>query len=464
MINFFRSSSIAGTITLAILFLAVRLPAEWLNTNILAIEIKYLALAEKISQGNWLYIDIWDNTAPLSALVYTILYLFFGKVLWVHHLLAGVLVFWQAIQWNFWLVRTKMYQERNQIPAIAYLLLASLWSDCYTLSPELMANTFLITVLGNTFLHLNDQQQTEKSFEIGVYLGIALMFHFPIIFILFGIIIASLLFSGIKFREYVLLCFGFILPFLLLGVAFYFKDGFNVFVDFFVWSGFKLSKNYTLSFLHYIVLFFTPAILVLLGLLALSQSVGFVNYQLRCQQTMLILLFFSLGSIFLSSEIAFYTSAILWCSASFFIAHLFLLLKRKLLRNLTFLVFVLMSLGINYMYILRLVPGEVQEFLPYPAALSVPTFKNKKIWVLDKKWEYYLYNQAATPYFHWDLSKKYLQKVDYYDIQAEIYERLIQNPPDIILGHQPTIEVVFKRLPTFAKRYRLRENYWEKID
>lgn len=464
MINFFRSSSIVGTIILAILFLAVRLPAEWLNTNVLPIEIKYLALAEKISQGNWLYIDVWDNTAPLSALVYTILYILFGKTLWVHHLLAGILVFIQAIQWNFWLVRTKMYQERNQIPAIVYLLLASLWTDCYTLSPELMANTFLITVLGNVFLHLNDQQQTEKSFEIGVYLGIALLFHFPIVFILFGIIIAFLLFSGTKFREYVLLCFGFVLPFLLFGIVFYFKDGFNIFVDFFVLSGFRLPKSYNLSFLHFVVIFFTPSILLAFAFMALLQSVGFVNYQVRCQQTMLIVLLFSIGSILVTSEVAIYTSAVFWCSASFFIAHLFLLFKRKFLRNFVFLFFVLMSLGINYLYVLRLVPGEVQEFLPYPKALSVPAFKDKKIWVLDKKWEYYLHNQAASPYFYWDLSKNYLQKVDYYDIQAEMYERLMQNPPDIIIGHQPTIEAILKRLPTLAKKYRYKENYWEKTD
>jgi len=464
VINFFRSSSIAGTILLALLFLAVRLPAEWLNIHILPTEIKHLALAEKMAQGNWLYVDIWDNTAPLSAFVYAILYLLFGKTLWVHHLLSGVLVFLQAIQWNFWLIRTKMYQERNQIPAIVYLLLASLWTDCYALSPELMANTFLIAALGNTLLHLNDQQTNEKPFEIGVYLGIATTFHFPIIFILFGIIISFLLFSGTKFREYVLLCFGVVLPFLLLGIAFYFKDSFDVFVDFFVWSGFRLPKNYSLSFLHYAVIFSVPIVLVLFGFLALLQSVGFINYQVRCQQTMLIVMLFALLGVFFSSEIAVYTSAMLWCSASFFVAHLFLLFKRKFLRNFVFFSFVLISLGINYVYLLRLVPKEVEQFLPYPAGLSMPAFKNKKIWVLDKKWEYYLYNQAASPYFHWDLSKKYLQKVDYYDIQAEIYERLSQNAPEIIIGHQPTIEAIFKRLPTFAKQYRLKENYWEKID
>lgn len=463
MINFFRSNSIAGNIVLAILFLAVRLPAEWLNKHIQPIEIKYLALAEAITQGNWLYIDIWDNTAPLSAFVYACLYWIFGKTIWSHHLLAGVLVFVQAIQWNYWLVRTKMYQERNQIPAIVYLLLASLWADCFTLSPELMANAFLIPVLGNTFLHLNDQQQTEKSFEIGVYLGLALMFHFPSIFILFGIIASFLLFSGTKFREYVLLCFGTFLPFLLIGIAFYFKDSFGVFVDFFVWSGLKLAKVYNLPFLHLLVLFALPILLVIFGLLALLQSVGFINYQIRCQQTILIILFFALGSIFITSEMAVYTSIVAWCAASFFIAHLFLLFKRKWLRNLLFLLFVVISIGTNYVYLLRLVPKEIQAYLPYPKPLVLPAFQGKKIWVLDTKWEYYLQNKAATPYFHWGLSKKYLQKVEYYDVQAEIFESLSQKAPDIILGHEPTINAIFRRLPTFAKNYQYKENYWEKI-
>lgn len=462
MINFFRSSSIAGTVVLAILFLAVRLPAEWLNPYISPIEIKHLALAEVLAQGNWLYVDVWDNTAPLSALVYTFLYILFGKTLWAHHFLAGILVFVQAIQWNYWLVRTKMYQERNQIPAIVYLLLASLWTDCYALSPELMANVFLIPALGNALLHLNEQQQTEKSFEIGIYIGLALMFYFPSIFVLFGITIAFLLFSGTKFREYVLLYFGAFLPFLLVAIAFYFKDSLGVFIEFLVWSGFKLAKYYNVPFLQFFALLAFPILLTIFGLLALLQSTGFVNYQVRCQQTMLIVLFFAFGSIFVTSEVAIYTSILAWCAISFFVAHFFLLFKRRLFRNILFLFFVMVSLAGNYLYLLHLVPQEVAKYLPYPKELAIPDFQNQKIWVLDKKWEYYLYNQAATPYFHWDLSKKYLQKTDYYDIQAEIYERVSQSLPDIIVGHQPTIEAIFRRLPTFAKYYKKRKDYWEK--
>jgi hypothetical protein len=463
VINFFRGNSIVGTLILAILFLFTRIPAYILGVEVSPMEIKYMALAEKMASGEWLYLDIWDNTAPLSAFFYTLLYSIFGKSHTIYLVIAGVLVFTQAIQWNYWLVRTKMYQERNQIPAIVYLLLASLWIDCYTLSPELMANTFLIIALGNVLLHLNEQSQGEKSFEIGVYIGIATMFHLPYYLFLIGIILSFLLFSGTRFKDYVLLCLGTLLPFALISIGFYFKDGFDTFVSFFVFSFVKIHQNTEIPALTYLTIIAIPCILLFFSFLALLQSVGFINYQVRCQQTMLILLIFGVIGFFINTEISIVSTAILWCSASFFIAHLFLMFKKRLLRDVVFSLFVITSVGINYAFLLKVIPKSLEAYYPPQKKLIIPPIKGQKVWVLSNDWRWYLYNQAATPFFHWELSKNYLQKVDYYDIQADIYDRLQSQMPDIILGDTKTIENLLKNLPTIALQYKKEGDLWRKI-
>jgi hypothetical protein len=95
--------------------------------------------------------------------------------------------------------------------------------------------------------------------------------------------------------------------------------------------------------------------------------------------------------------------------------------------------------------------------------LIIPPIKGQKVWVLSNDWRWYLYNQAATPFFHWELSKNYLQKVDYYDIQADIYDRLQSQMPDIILGDTKTIENLLKNLPTIALQYKKEGDLWRKI-
>jgi len=461
VINFFRSSSIGGTILLAILFLAVRIPAYILGVDYSIIEIKHLALAEKVAQGNWLYLDIWDNTAPISAFIYTIFYGIFGKTNTPYFIISGILVFIQAIQWNYWLVRTKMYQERNQIPAIIYLVLSCLWVDCYTLSPEIMANTFLIIALGNSLLHLNEQNQTDKSFEIGLYLGIAAMFHLPYFLFLGGIILAFLLFSGTRFKDYVLLCLGLLLPFTLVGLTFYFKNGFSPFINFFIVGFLSVPHELHLDFLSFATIVILPTLLVIFSFLALLQSAGFINYQVRCQQTMFLVLIFGLIGFFINPEMGVASVAIIWCTTSFFIAHFFLLFKKKILRNILFILFLLVGISINYIFITYPIPKDLQVYYPKPKSIILPQTKNTKVWVVGTDLSWYLHNKATTPFFNWHLSKKYLQKVDYYDIQADIYNKIIAEKPQIIVGDEKTIELLFSKLPTIAQEYKKEKNYWK---
>ncbi|MCU0438578.1 MAG: hypothetical protein MUC49_11775 [Raineya sp.] len=461
MINFFRSSSIGGTILLAILFLAVRIPAYIIGVDISIAEVKYLALAEKIAQGEWLYLDIWDNSAPFSTFIYTALYGIFGKTNTPYLVISGILVFIQAIQWNYWLIRTKMYQERNQIPAIIYLVMTCLWVDCYTLTPEIMANTFLIMALGNVFVHLNDQNQTEKSFEIGLYLGIAGMFHLPYFLFIGGIIVAFLLFSGTRFKEYVLLALGLLLPFTLVGLTFYFKNAFPAFVNFFILGLIRVPHHLNLDTLTFITILAFPIILTIFSFLALLQSVGFINYQLRCQQSMFLIILFGLMAFFINPEVGISSLAIQWCTLSFFIPHFFLLFKRRILRNIIFILFIVVCIGGNFIFLLNIVPKEMQVYYPTPKKIILPTIKASKVWVLGTDISWYLKNKAITPFFNWNLSKKYIQKLDYYDIQADIYNKITFDKPHIIVGDEKTIELLFNKLPTIAEKYTKEKYYWK---
>lgn len=464
MFNFFRSSSIFGTILLALLFLAIRLPAEWKGVPLLAIEAKFLALGEKMSSGSWIYTDIWDNTPILPALVYAILYLLFGKSVVPYHVIAAILVFVQAIQWNYWLIRTKMYHERNQVPALIYLLLASLWWDCFTLTPEILANTFLMIALGNLLLHLNEQYHYQKGFDIGIYLGFAILCYFPSVFWLLGVMFVFATLSGTQLREYVLLCLGALLPFALVGLIFLFKDSFGQFLEFFALSNFWLAKNYAMSFLHFAIFGTMPVILVIFGILMLLQSGGFINYQIRSQQAFLFVLIFAIVGIFFTPEISMYSFAPLWMMISFFVAHLFLLFRSRWIRETIFTLFFVISVEVNYVFLLNKIPIKWQKYITPFEPLQIPDIKGEKIWLLGNRWEFYLKNQAATPYFHYELAQKHLQNIDYYDIQAEVYDRLSRDLPTIIAGDKNRIEKIFQRLPTIAEKYEYQgERGWWKL-
>lgn len=426
-------------------------------------EIKYLALAEQINQGKWLYVDIWDNTAPLSALVYAFLYMLFGKTNEVYWVLSAFLVFIQALQWNYWLIKTKMYQERNQVPIIIYLLLASVWIDSYSLSPILLANSFLIGALGNLLLHINDQDSREKSFEIGLLVGVASMFHLPSVLFLVAFVLIFLLLSATKLKGYVLLLLGAILPFVLLGLIFYFKNAFQTFVQYFVLGYFSTTQFALLDILNFLLLLAFPAFLTILGILALLQSAAFINYQVRCQQALIFALLFGLLAFVFDKSLGIFSSAVIWSIMSFFVAHFFLLFKKRWLRNSVFVVFAFITTFVGNAFFFKVYPKEFFTYLSPPNKITYPNIRNKKIWILGEKWEWYAHNQAISPFFDWQLSKYYLENIDYYEVQIFIYEKITKESPDMIVGNRNVIENIMQKIPALAALYQRKDAYWEKI-
>lgn len=464
MLRLFRGSSVAGTLFLLLLFIGFRLPAEWIGVPILPIEIKYLALGEKMAQGKWMYLDIWDNTPILPAFLYGFLHFLFGKTTLPYHLLAFFLVFLQAISWNQWLLRTRMYHERNQLTAFVYLVLASLYWDSFTLTPEILANTFLILALGNLLLHLNEQYHYQKGFDIGVYLGLAMLCYVPSIFWIVGVLFVFLAFSSTQIREYVLLCLGALLPVTLVGIIFYFRDGLEQFIAFFIVSNLGISKTYHLSLLQFALFLFMPALLSVWGVLLLLQGGSFTNYQTRSQQAFVFMLIFGLVGIFFQEEISIYSLAPLWAVMSFFITHLLWLLASKWFKEILLVVFCVIGIGVNYVFLLEKIPFAWQKYISNVKRVIIPEVKGEKIWFLGKQWEYYLHNQLATPYFHYELSERHLKYLDYYDVQAEVYDKIEQDLPTLIAGNRALITKLFQRLPGLAQRYEYQsEKGWWKL-
>jgi hypothetical protein len=70
LLGYFRINDPYRLVIIFILLLILRLPylisSEWLSIP----ELKWMLIGERMNDGAMLYVDIWDDIAPLSALVY----------------------------------------------------------------------------------------------------------------------------------------------------------------------------------------------------------------------------------------------------------------------------------------------------------------------------------------------------------------------------------------------------------
>jgi hypothetical protein len=81
-----------------------------------------MVLGERLSEGYLLYVDIIDDTGPLSAGVFMAIHSLFGRSEWVYELLGIILVGIQIYYWNSTLIKFRVFDENTYLPAITWRL------------------------------------------------------------------------------------------------------------------------------------------------------------------------------------------------------------------------------------------------------------------------------------------------------------------------------------------------------
>lgn len=456
MLSFFKVNAVYQIFSLLILLIAFRLPIYSLGIPELIPELQWMLVGEQINKGFVMYSEIWDNTAPLSALVYAGLDGVFGRSQTIYQIAALAVASFQTIYFNVMINNRDILSKRNYVPGLIYLILLNISFDCCTLSPVLMATTFVLMSFGTMVRQMSRLQATDEVFEIGFLIGIATLFYPPAgVFILWAI--ASLLFfSGATLRQHSLSVFGFLFPLLLTALFFYLDGTFEAFSRNFISSVFQLRQYNLNDFRTLVITLLFPFGFAIVGFLSLVNAVGFSNFQIRCQQVMMLWAIAGILSIGLMPFLAPMQFIIFVPALAFFTVNFFNSFKKTLVAEITFLAFLGIIIVINLQAIYQ--TGD-DDFVQLKNLTLKPNahikFKNKKILVLGNGMEEYRNNYAATPYLNWSLAKYELEKLDNYDNVINILRNFEQDPPEVIIDKVNLAPKLFKRIPALNRRYTL---------
>ena len=455
MLSFFKVNAVYQIFSLLILLILIRLPVYLVGLPQLIPELQWMLVGEQINKGFVMYSEIWDNTAPLSALVYAGLDGIFGRSQAVYQVAALTLASFQVIYFNVMVNNRNVLSKRNYIPGLIYLLFLNFSFDCCTLSPVLMATTFVLMSFGTMVRQISRLQSTDEVFEIGFLIGLASLFYPPAcIFILWAM--ASLVFfSGATIRQYSLAIFGFLFPLLLTVLFFYLDGSYTAFYRNFISSVFQIRQYNLNDFKSLLITLLIPFGLGVLGFLRLVNTFGFNNFQVRCQQVMMLWAIAGVLSIGLMPFLAPMQFIIFVPTLAFFAINFFNSFKKQWLAELIFLGIFSTILLIHYQAVYSKNNGGFVQLknlkLPEKSDMKI---QNKRILVLGDGVEEYKNNYAATPYLNWNLAKYELENLDNYDNVISILRNFEKDSPDIIIDKINLAPKLFKRIPALERRYK----------
>jgi len=137
---------------------------------------------------------------------------------------AVLLMFFQAIYLNSICIRRKLFIRSTFFPALAYLLLSSVYGPWNQFNPSLLVNWCLLGAFDVILGFSQSAHPRKHIFNAGFLLGLAALIHFPAILFAFILVISIFMLRPFHLAETVVAVMGFVTPFYFLVSTLYLSD------------------------------------------------------------------------------------------------------------------------------------------------------------------------------------------------------------------------------------------------
>ncbi|WP_299758726.1 hypothetical protein [uncultured Pontibacter sp.] len=444
---------------LIVLFIGIQLPLVLLGIRPTAPELLHMLVGERLADGQSMYREIYDNTAPISALVFWLLDLMAGRSFLAYRLAAMGLILLQALLLNSTLNRHNVYASKNYLPALLYLIIGSLSFEYNMLTPLLIGNTFLILSLPYIITLNREGYENNRLFVGGFMLGLAAMSFLPLaVFLLVGVF-AVIFFASNTFRSTMLMLCGFAFPYAVLMTYYLYTNTNQEFLQLHLLRPWQLQVAFLRPPADVAKLMIIPGLILVLSLLSAASLPQRLVFQVKFQQLMWVWLVASLLVIFTRDEISVATFVIVLPPVAYFGQFFFTSNRKGWILNAVFLVMLVSVLVLRY----RIVLG-INEFMQMdesplllPEQAEVP-MQNSTVLVLGNDISYYMQNKPATPYINWNLAQRHFGKLNEYNAVFQLHENFSDEMPQYLVDKAGLMPELTYKLPDIFGKYEQTEH------
>lgn len=151
-----------------------------------------------------------------------------GKSLPVmYSILAYLLVFIQAMMVNGLVNHYRMLSRSTFLPAMSYILVASLFPEWWEFSAALLINTLIVWVWSQMTGLYNSQRALSVLFSAGVVLGLCSLIYFPSVAFVLLMILSLVVMRPFKLAEWVVALISVTIPYYFLFAWLYLSNKWN---------------------------------------------------------------------------------------------------------------------------------------------------------------------------------------------------------------------------------------------
>lgn len=248
--------------------------------------------------------------------------------------LGFVVVVLTAFLYNYIINEHEFLPKRTYLPGLFYCILMSSSPSLLQFHPVIFANFFIALMLNSLINTYRMNTAFNGVFEAGLFLGLASLFYFPVVFLFPLLFIALVIVRPFIWREWFIIIMGLVFPYIYIIVFYFWNDSLEFFWnDRIVYNILNGNRDW-----H----FFTranPILWMLLGFLLLALvrvSNGFAIQKLKAKKGYSLLFWLlpmSFLTILVAPSISMVSLSLLAVPSAVILANYFFTLKRTWLAG-----------------------------------------------------------------------------------------------------------------------------------
>jgi hypothetical protein len=450
---------------LALLTLVLHLPLLVDPAPMNAVESEARMVGMKVAEGLRPASELVDDTAPMMAWLYAIVGWIAGNSLVFPRVLSLLILLLEAVIIGNLFINRKAFPENTYIPSLLFIVGAFLSHDMLTLSPELVGSFFLLIGISFLFRELEfDRQRDEVTFNLGITLSLATLFFLPYVLFVIVTILVLVLYSRRDLRMILLLITGFLLPHAVQLVVYLMLDSADELLRYYYLHNLSWSIRWLVSIRSVLWLCSVPVFFLVLAFFAMGRESRFTKYQAQLLQVMFLWTLAGIGVMFWGGDFRPQRLVHLIPAFSFFVAHLFLLIRRKGLAEMAFWLLAIAAIAGNYLTRYSALNDYVTFEHLWLGENTHGDIRGKRVLVLDNEERLFQENTPATGLLNWSLSKEIFEHPEYYENITLVATQFDSDPPDVILDPSDYLRAFAARIPAIRNSYRRNGEFYYRIN
>ncbi|MCX6186000.1 MAG: hypothetical protein NTU43_03245 [Bacteroidetes bacterium] len=264
-----------------------------------------------------------------------------GPVSNIDFIVATLVIYFQSLQVNYITTQHGVLHKDSMLPALLFATLNSIYPEQMVVSPQIIANTFLLIIIQRLFYLYESKKPLYLVLDAGMYLGIAILFNYDVINYLPFILISVVALTSFNISYLIVALIGIIIPLYFTTALFYLSNHLNDFMAF-------VEQSFTKSYFTKLTIDPIVAIpwfvmLVLLLFTGITIQSNFYKNNVKTRRILLtlgLLLLFSILIVPLEEKNFIFNLIYLSTPTSMVVAYFFLSSKRFYLKEILYLFFV----------------------------------------------------------------------------------------------------------------------------